>query len=219
VGSAVLDWVTGGSALAALGKVSLAVCALVLGLVSRRYLGILGADPKEPFEWDVYTAMRDSLTKGNLAARLYADQLTRFLDWTDRFFGDAGEADRTLFPHIFGLRTPVPLWTVPAFYRCLLLALIYPIVAIVFVWTVSGHVGPAEAALHLRMYLSAWWRWFSAAAIGISAVALWGVARSNGWRRMAYALACSGAFVIGMAFAVSSYGGSDTLLLRECVQT
>ena len=42
--SELLAWVTGGSALAALSKVSLAVCALVLGLIYRRYLGILGAD-------------------------------------------------------------------------------------------------------------------------------------------------------------------------------
>jgi hypothetical protein len=34
-------------------------------------------------------------------------------------------ADRTLFPHAFGLKKAAPLWTAPAFDRCLLLALIY----------------------------------------------------------------------------------------------
>jgi hypothetical protein len=101
VGSAVLDWVTGGSALAALGKVSLAVCALVLGLLYPRYLGILGADRRRPAELQAYDAMRANLAEGNIAARLYADRLRQFLDWIDRFFGDAGMADRTLFPHAF----------------------------------------------------------------------------------------------------------------------
>jgi hypothetical protein len=156
VGSALLEWLTGGSALAALGKLSIAVCALVLGLVYRRYLGILGADPKEPFEWDVYTALRDSLTKGNLAARLYAERLTKLLDWIDRLSGDAETADHTLFPRAFGLKTPAPLWTVPAFDRCLLLGFVYPIAMIFIIWFVSGNIGPAEQALHLKTKPSEW---------------------------------------------------------------
>jgi hypothetical protein len=130
VGSAVLDWVTGGSALTALGRVSLGVCALVFGLIYRRYLGILGADRRRPAERQAYDALRESLAEGNTAARLYTDRLTRFLNWIDQFFGDAGMADRTLFPHAFGLRTPAPLWTAPALDRCLLLALFYPILTI-----------------------------------------------------------------------------------------
>jgi hypothetical protein len=117
IGSAILDWLTGGSALAALGKVSLALCALVLGLTYRRYLGILGANRRKPAERQAYDALRNSLAEGNLAARLYADRLTRFLDWIDHFFGDASMADRRLFPHAFGLRTPAPLWTAVALDR------------------------------------------------------------------------------------------------------
>jgi hypothetical protein len=101
VGSALLDWLTGRSALAALGRLSLAVCALVFGLIYRRYLGILGADRRRPAERNTYDALRESLAEGNMAARLYAARLTRFLDWVDRFFGDAGMADRRLFPRAF----------------------------------------------------------------------------------------------------------------------
>jgi hypothetical protein len=99
-----------------------------------------------------------ALTDRAHTARLYAEQLTRFLDWVDRFFGDAGMADRTLFPRAFGLRTPAPLWTAPALERCMLLALIYPIATIFIVWAVSGHVGPAESALHLSPRLITWQR-------------------------------------------------------------
>jgi hypothetical protein len=147
VGTAVLEWVTGGSALAALGKVFLAVCALVFGLIYRRYLGILGADRRRAAERQAYDALRSSLAQGNMAARLYAERLTRFLDWVDRFFGDTGMPDRSLFPHAFGLRTPAPLWTAPALDRCLLLALFYPILTIFVIWAVTGHVGPRRSLI------------------------------------------------------------------------
>jgi hypothetical protein len=148
--SELLIWLTGGSALAALVKLLLAACALVLGLLYRRYLGILGADRRRPAERQAYDALRNSLAEGNLAARLYAERLTRFLDWVDRFFGDAGTAGQ----RAFGLRTPAPLWTAPALDRCLFLALLYPIATIFLIWAISGHVGPAETALHLKAGLS-----------------------------------------------------------------
>ena len=72
VGSTLLTWLIGGSALAALFKVLLAVCTLVMGLVCRRYLLILGADRRKPAERHVYDALRISLAEGNMAARLYA---------------------------------------------------------------------------------------------------------------------------------------------------
>jgi hypothetical protein len=130
------------------------ICGVALTLLYRRYLGILGADRRKPAERQAYDALQDSLAKGNIAARLYAERLTRFLDWIDRSFGDAGMADRTLLPHAFGLRTPAPLWTAPAFDRCLLLALVYPVATIFVIWAISGHVGPAEAAIIAALALA-----------------------------------------------------------------
>jgi hypothetical protein len=68
--SELLTWFGGGAALATLSKVLIAVCAAVFGLVYRRYLGILGADRRRPAERQAYDALRDSLSGGNLAARL-----------------------------------------------------------------------------------------------------------------------------------------------------
>jgi hypothetical protein len=96
--------------------------------------------------------LRASLAGGNLAARLYAKWLTKFLDRVERFFGDAG----TQGQRAFGLKTPAPLWTAPALDRCLLLALLYPIATIVLVWAMFGHVGPAEAALDLKPDVQGW---------------------------------------------------------------
>jgi hypothetical protein len=112
--------------------------------------------------------LRESLTGGNLASRLYSDWLTRFLDEVDRFFGDAGTVDRTLVAHAFGLKAPVPLWTASAFDRCLSLALIYPIAAIFIIWVVSGYVGPAEIPLGLQAYTEAWRQEVAAGLIGFS---------------------------------------------------
>jgi hypothetical protein len=162
-----LGWLAGGSAVAALASVVLAVCALVFGLIYRRYLLLLGAERRRPAERQAYDALRNSLAEGNIAARLYAERLTRFLNWIDRFLGDTSIADRTLFPHAFGLTTPAPLWTAPAFDRCLVLALLYPIATIFIIWVVSGHVGPAEAALRMKPDLSGLQRGIAAAGVGL----------------------------------------------------
>jgi hypothetical protein len=78
---AIVGWLVGGSAFATLVSAGLAVCALVLGLVYRRYLGLLGADRRRPAERQAYDALRDSLAHGvNAAARIYAERLTAFLD-------------------------------------------------------------------------------------------------------------------------------------------
>lgn len=99
---------------------------MVFSLMYKRYIGVLeaSAETKGSPEWKSYDALRRSLRGGNIAAHMYADWLTKVLDAIDRFFGDAGKADRTLFPRAFGLKTPAPLWTAPAFDRCLLLALV-----------------------------------------------------------------------------------------------
>jgi hypothetical protein len=123
------------------------------------------------------TGLRNSLAEGNLAARLYAERLTRFLDWVDHFFDDAGKANQTLFPHAFGLRTSAPLWTASAFDRCLLLALIYPVAAIFVIWAISGHVGPAETALRLKSGLSGWQRSVVATGVGFPIFGSWRIVR------------------------------------------
>jgi hypothetical protein len=187
---ALLEWLGDGSPLAVLASVLFAACNLILGLMYRRYLLILGANRRVAGERQVYDGLRASLAEGNLAARLYADRLTRFLDWIDRFFGDAGMADRTLFPRAFWLRTSVPLWTVPAFDCCLFLALMYPIATISAIWVIVGDVGPAETALHLKAELVIWQRVGVAAAVGLIALGYWRPSRAAKiWKGMAWASA------------------------------
>jgi hypothetical protein len=174
-----LTWLTSGSggdtgsALADLLWIVKWICGLAFPVIYRRYVGLLGANRRVPAERQAYDALRASLVEGNLAARLYAQQLAAVLDAVERFFGDAGMANQTLFPRAFGLRTPAPLWTAPGFDRCLLLALIYPLATIFVIWAISGHVGPAEAALGLTSDLSRWQRGITAAWVAFCIFAMW----------------------------------------------
>src|SRR5215467_5309909 len=129
---AVLPWLAGltgtigslpAAVLSLLGAVSGPVCFLIY----QRYRGVLaaGGRPRGSPARLAYDRLCDSLSGGNLAARLYSQWLNAFLDLVDRFFKDAGKADQTLFPRAFGLKAPAPLWTAPSFERCLALALLY----------------------------------------------------------------------------------------------
>jgi hypothetical protein len=166
---------------------------LALALMYWRYVGILGAgaEPQGSLERQAYEALRDGLATGGLPARLYSRWLTSFLDAVDHFFGDAGMADWTLLPHAFGLRTSAPLWTAPAFDRCLLLALIYPVAVIFITWTVTSHIGPAEAALGLTSSLLSWERGGLVAAVGFPAFAAWRSERATGWKARVWLAAAS----------------------------
>jgi hypothetical protein len=196
VGSALLEWVNGGSALTALGRVSLAVCALVLGLIYRRYVGILGADRRKPAERQAYDALRDSLGEGNLAARLYVERLTGFLDWIDHFFGDAGTAGQ----RGFGLKKPAPLWTAQAFDRCLLLAAIYPMIAVLIIWVASGHAAGVEDLFGLSNNFPRWQRALSLVGMAAVGFPLWRAFNAEGSKFWIWSGLALGVFLLNAQF-------------------
>lgn len=167
------------------------------------YLGVLaqGTAPPGSVERCDYDRLRASLEGDKLAARLYTKWLRKMLDWVERFFGDAGMADRSLFPHAFGLTVPAPLWTAPAFDRCLFLSLIYPVVTIVSIWAMSGQVGPAEHALGLAGDVPGWLRALIIGAVAVEGLALWRFTRRRSRARLA--VACITAVAIAIAFAVA----------------
>jgi hypothetical protein len=178
------------------------LCGFIAPFVFKYYLGVLaqGAKPEGSIERQDYKRLREGLAGDNPAARLYARWLIKFLDWIERFFGDQGMADRTLFPHAFGLAKPAPLWTAAGFDRCLLLAVIYPIAAILLIWTISGHVGPAEAALGLEPEIPFFRRGLVAMAAGFSAFALSNFLLIKTWaHRAGWFGAAIGGFVLAAA--------------------
>ena len=67
------------SALAALHSALKWACRLAILLLYCRYLAVLGSgtEPEGSPERQAYDALRSSLAEGNLAARLYAERLSR----------------------------------------------------------------------------------------------------------------------------------------------
>jgi hypothetical protein len=111
------------------------------------------------------------------------------------------EASRPEFPRAFGLRTPAPLWTAPAFDRCLLLALIYPIATIFIIWAVSGHVGPAEHALGFKSDVQGWLRGFAVASLLFASFALLRAVRMEGWKSLASSVGVAFFVALAVTFA------------------
>src|SRR5215471_8803445 len=70
------------------------LAGLAFHLMYKRYVGVLGAGGgrKGYPEREAYESLRESLSGGNIAARLYANWLRAFLDAVDRFFCDAEKA-------------------------------------------------------------------------------------------------------------------------------
>jgi hypothetical protein len=189
------------------------ISGLAFSLMYKRYIGVLGAGGgrKGYPARDAYEGLRASLSGGNLASRLYADWLSSFLDAVDCYFGDASMADRTLFPHAFGLKTPAPLWTLPAFDRCLLLALIYPTLIIFSIWAISGHVGPAETAFGFKPDASTWQRAAFAAATALTIVLLWRTKTAGAlWKRCVWFILAAGAGYIAAITIEGAVTGAVT---------
>jgi hypothetical protein len=195
---------------------------------AQRYYGILSdaADPRNSRAHAAYRFLRRNLAKGGTPAKVYAKWLTWALGEVDAFFGDVGRNDRSWFARMLGLETPGPRGTAAAFDKCLLLALIYPLLTIYAVWIWSGRVGVAEQALFLPASsggYSGLWRglfglaWAAEAYAllrfvrreGLAREILWGLVFFGGLVFFAFAFAGAGAFAVaggvavGVAYAVA----------------
>jgi hypothetical protein len=191
-------------ALAVLALLASGGCGVAFAVIYQRYAAILAR--RGTHARAAYDRLRHNVSTGGLAAETYARRLTAALDAVDRFFGDAGIADRTLFPRAFGLRRPAPLWTAPAFDRCLLLALVYPIATVFIVWVVSGHVGPAEHALLLGEDVPSWRRAGALVAITAAVCGGWLAARPTSWSRFQWII---GTIVVGGAGSFAGAGAFE----------
>ncbi len=215
-------------------RLLLAVAAGLFAWLAWRYWDILGGagEAPESRERSDCDALVAELRSGGTPAKVYRDWLTKALDRVDVFFGDAGRNDKSWIARALGLETLGARWTAPAFDRCLLLALVYPVVTIVGVWIWSGHVGVAERAiglwptlahdrfgeltrsafgLSILAILYAFWRFSKAKGflsnllwVGLGAVALaLGFAVAGA---AAVAVAVAGAVAFEVAFSVAGAG-------------
>jgi hypothetical protein len=174
-----------------------------------------GAEPAGSASREKFTRLRESLAAWRDAEDFYAKALGRFLGWVDRFF-DIGWIEKitkqapTPTQGAFLLRAPAFLWTAAAFDRCLLLALVYPVLSIFVIWAITGEVGAAEQALLLET-AAGWQRLLSVALLVPAAFTLWfvkvGGLRGRAWQ-FAPALALGLALGLAFAFTVVAFDGA-----------
>jgi hypothetical protein len=123
-----------GAMISASGLVAIALAGIALIVQFLHYYEIIGGNSVE------YSKLLKSAENDSCSRWLGA-----ILCKVDAFFGDVGApGQRALL-----LLKPAALWTAGSFDRCLLLALHYPIVAMLFILAVSGDTGPAESAVGL----------------------------------------------------------------------
>ncbi|MFO1124908.1 MAG: hypothetical protein U1E25_06260 [Methylocystis sp.] len=131
----------------------------------------------------------------------YAQKLKAFLAWIDRFFdGESPPSQRARI-----LTEPAHVWTAASYDRCLLLALLYPIVVIFISWTIAGHVGPAESALGLKQ-ADEWLRIGIASAVVLYGVSVFKLGRTVGMPETFWDIAVAFASVVAFAFALMIAG-------------
>ncbi len=193
--------------------VSIPVLATIItvGIAMARYWLIMGsyaAAAKGTRERKIADGLRRRLKQGGDASKIYEATLTRFLNAVDRFFGDADPAVKTLWPRAFGFEGKEgqkPFWTAPAYDRCLTIALLYPLLAMLIIWTVTGAVGPGEKAIGLSANVEDWWRWVGFACLAISGINFYLTVKVNDpWLGCIFGLvAFALAFAVLFAFPVS----------------
>jgi hypothetical protein len=180
---------------------------LLLACPAWAYLNVRLGGAKETSEhrsW--YVRFRTRIISGD-ASGYYTDMIRRVLARVDAFFDDAYPPVRRNWTHaVFGLRDVAPLWTAPAYDRCLMLALIYPITVIFLVWAWSGHVGVSETALGLSQATD-FGRVMTLFGI-VAIIRSWQIAdRLSGWKSFVVrAFAVVGTFAVVVAGGASASG-------------
>lgn len=207
-----------GRDLATLVETAILAAFAIMALLFGRYVLLLsqGGKPEGSKERRDYVELRDNLNQGGWPAKVYRNNLTALLNGVDRFFLDVDNEGKpnwrmSAFPRAFGLQTPAALWTGAAYDRCLLIALLYPIACIFAIWAISGHVGPAEAALQLPADSEAWRRGALLGGAALGGLASWRSTNARGWARwlwlaVAVAVAVAGAVAAGAGAVALAFG-------------
>ena len=168
------------------------------------YYFVLGGGDEPPFSsWRrEFESLRES--PGGFNA-LYARYLTRALDGLDLFLGDAETDEVARLARASGTPPKVSqCWSALAYDKCLLLALIYPLLTMFAVWVASGQAGDAEEAIGLSESSPGdiGWRLLTAASGLFLAFSLWRLKRAEGWKIILWV----SIFYVAVAVAVAVAG-------------
>src|SRR3954452_8650574 len=188
-----------GSPLGLIGTIALAAGGLAHHFATAELKNAAGRD-----------RLRTALQAGGYWRRLYIHLLTPALDRLDRFLGDADKAAFSL-PSPFGNREAHPYWTGWSFDRCALLALVYPLLSLFFVWVWTGESGPIAEWLGMKHGAPGWYRAVSAMYIVVIIFAVQQSQRTSGrhallWAVLAFAFAGVGTVAVVSAFVSAGAG-------------
>ena len=79
----------------------------------------------------------------------YRKEVTRKLNGVAHWFGDTDHPNSERLCGHLGLYQARPLWTSNSYDKCLLLALLYPLLCLMIFWVINGATGSVEQALGL----------------------------------------------------------------------
>jgi hypothetical protein len=159
-------------------------------LLFQRYSEILsyGFDKPGSYRFRLYNRFRAILSEGGLFRWNFFHGMKSFLQTLERFFLDGNKTSSALSRRTFGLEEPFPLWTAPAFDRCLLIAAIYPLTSMIFFWSVTGQVDQAQRVLKLPGKLEPWQQGFIFGILVGEIIAIWNVIRRGSWYSATWAV-------------------------------
>lgn len=111
---------------------ALGLTATVFGIVWTVYFNVLSETDTEN-----YRQLKSRLVEGEGAIYAYRHRLLLLLNWVDRFFEQSNN------------KTPYKMneWSAKAFERCLMLCVMYPLIAVLIGWTLFGNAGAFGQAL------------------------------------------------------------------------
>ena len=178
-------------------SIPVALATIILVIATARYGFIFNYGKKRSgsAERRMFDKLKTQLEAGGAIGEIYSTRLKAMLNAVDRFFGDADPAVKTLWPHAFGFTGQKPFWTAPAYDRCLLIALLYPLVMIYAMWGFSGHVGPGEAAVGLPDDAGGWRRLLAIGVILTMNLSFYAAKDTERWYNKI------AAFALALAFA------------------
>jgi hypothetical protein len=210
----------------AAGLIALSVFSLAVWHYWKHFQDHALAAP-DTHEYAKFEELKARLAMGGSLSMIYESNLTRFLDSVDRFFGDDNGRANTLFPGAFYYKGNAPFWTAPAYDRCLIFALIYPLFVLLLVWTLSGEAGEGELAIGLGNDVPTLRRAFAMIGVTMSAIGAAVLVRINddrapwlplavsiGGALIAFVTAGFGAFAIAIATSMTAFGLSAAASTR-----
>ena len=164
-----------------------------------------GLNKKRDFHYPRYAQRRAELLQGGWYGQQYRRLLTGVLKASDKFFGDGIYQRRhTRTDNWFDGRIPKsPYWTGYSLDRCLLLALIYPLFSLLFIWAFTNDAGTLGGALGLPEDRALWQRLAALICMPVAAYSYAQVFRpgTSVQRRVIFGLVSLVAFAVAFAFA------------------